>query len=92
MDADNRIAELEETVKQRDARVSELTEERDKERALVAEMHEHVREVNDVLDRWIEAFNMELNDRGEYCWREPLMHRHDELRAKYLDLLKDWNK
>jgi hypothetical protein len=82
MDQDERIAELENALKQRDARIMELTDERDTERALVAGLREQVDDAHTMIDDWIEAFNMTMNDKGEWCWGETLMQRYDDLLSK----------
>lgn len=90
MDAE-RIAELEERIKQRDKRIEELAQERDEERALVADMREHVQNSNDLVHRWIDAFDMELSDKGD--WELPQwVAARDELADKSKSLLADWNK
>lgn len=91
MDFKQRIAELEDTVKQRDARIKELIEERDAERALVAEAREHVEDASAMIDRWVEAFDMELDDNGIWCLPK-FASTYDETRRRYLDLLAKWNK
>lgn len=90
MDAE-RIAEVEETVKQRDTRIEELTQERDEERALVTEMREHVQAANDLIQRWIEAFDMQLDDKGVWELAAWVAAR-DKLSDNYKSLLSDWNK
>lgn len=92
MEHEQRIAELEDEIKQLRQRADDLRLERDKERALVAEMHEHVEDANDLIDRWIEAFDMVLNEKGEWCWIEGLNQRYEELHDKYTALRKDWNR
>ena len=59
-----RIAELEAELKSRDARIQELTAERDEERDLVNQMREHVEEADALIESWKEAFDMTLNDDG----------------------------
>jgi hypothetical protein len=92
MDHKKRIGELEDALKQRDDRIAELTRERDAERELVAKMAEQVDDTSAMIDSWIEAFDMEMNDKGEYAWGDSLMTRYDELREKHYALVKDWNR
>ena len=92
MDYEQKIAELEDTIKLRDARIKELIEERDAERALVTEAREHVEGANSMIDQWVEAFDMEPDDTGTWHWQSKLMAAYDELRPRHLDLRSDWNK
>ena len=92
MDYEARIAELEVTLKKRDTRIRELTGEHDASRALVTEISEQMEDMNAAFYRWIEAFDMEISERGEYHWRGSLMQRYDELVAEHRRLLRDWNK
>jgi predicted nucleic acid-binding Zn-ribbon protein len=91
---ERRIGELEGEIKQRDKRIMELREERDAERALVAEMREQVRDANETIDQWIEAFGMVQNDKGDYCYverktsRDALPRRINVTRKRGIDLLK----
>lgn len=92
MDHEQRIGELEDALKQRDARIVELTAERDAERVILAAMREHVEDTGAMIDNWIEAFRMEQNDKGELSFHVSLVQRYDELREKHLALIRDWNK
>jgi hypothetical protein len=89
---ERRIGELEDELKERDRRILDLRAERDAERALVAQMREHVEDANALIERWIEGFNMTLNDKGLYCWEEALMQERDALWEKHLALVRKWNK
>ena len=92
MEHEDRIIELEDELKQLRQRVDELRLERDKERALVAEMREHVEDEALLREQWVEAFNMVLNDAGEWSWADGLMQRYEHLHGKYVALVRDWNK
>jgi hypothetical protein len=92
MNQDERVAELEDTLNLRDVRIRELIAERDNERALDADLREHLENAHAMIDDWIEAFDMTMNDKGEWCWRETLRQEHDDLLEKHHALLKDWNK
>ena len=60
---DERIAELEDALKQRDRRIAELTAELDNEQTRVAEMGEYVTVARDMIDRSKDSFDMELDDK-----------------------------
>src|SRR5437868_4851814 len=89
------IEALEDKLKDRERRIDELREERDQERELVLEMREHVDECNQMIDAWIEAFDMRLNDKGEWDWSEAHLEEMtvaQEVYAKYRELQNEWNK
>lgn len=88
---DGRVAELEDLLRQRDDRIKELTAERDEERERVDEMREHVEDARAMIDNWIEAFDMQLDDDGNWSYAEWL----DDAEAmieRYRDLLAEWNR
>jgi len=58
---------------------------------LVERERQHVEDANGVIDSWIESFNMQLDDNGEYNWQANLPEQHDLLIDKYHALLKNWN-
>jgi hypothetical protein len=92
MDYEAKIAELKSALKQRDARIRELTGEREAHRALVAEVSEQMKDMNAAFERWIEAFDREINERGEHHWNGSLMQRYDELVSESRRLLRCCNK
>ena len=49
----DRIAELEAELKQRDAKIKELTTERDEAQVLVDRMREQVEDSNGLIEQWI---------------------------------------
>jgi hypothetical protein len=86
----DRIAELEDELKQRDRRIADLKRDLDKERDLVARQDEHIRDADDMVDAWIQAFEMMPNEDGVWVWKESFV-RGDEWLKKYVALLKEWN-
>jgi hypothetical protein len=87
----DRNAELEDELKQRDRRISELKADIDRERELVADMREHVEDAKALIDRWIEAFDMSLDDDGKFGWSE-FVKSAESWFEKYQALLKQWNR
>jgi hypothetical protein len=87
-----RIGELEDTLKQRDARIKELKAEVDEQRLLVEEMRQQVIDGNELIDSWIEGFGMVLNDDGKYEWEQPLIEEAEKIVDEYNELLSKWNK
>ena len=79
---EERIAELEDTLKQRNARIMGLTEERDEERELVAKLKDYFETFQMHLDTWIEAFDLRQNDnKGDWHWgtKGPMWGEYDAL-------------
>ena len=60
MTDEQRIAELEDQLKEAERRIAELRQERDDARDLVQCQAEHVHDCRDQTERWIEAFDMSL--------------------------------
>ena len=85
-------AEVEDTLKQRDAKIEELKAELDDAHELVKQQNEQVENGNQLIEDWIEAFGLELNDKGEYGWGDGLVKWYAELGAKYQKLRKDSNQ
>jgi hypothetical protein len=73
-------------------RTAEVKQERDEARDLIHRMQEQVEDSSAVIDRWVEAFEMQLNAAGEWTWSAGLMERHNALVERYNALLRDWNK
>jgi hypothetical protein len=86
----DRIAELEDEIKQRDRRIAELRADLDRAEQLVTEEREHVGDADSLIDSWIEAFEMVLTDNGwSYAeWVDQCVAMHDKYRA----LLGEWNR
>jgi predicted nuclease with TOPRIM domain len=62
----DRIDELKDELRQRDRRIEELKAQNAKLEDLVARQNETVQDGNDHIDRWIQAFDMVLNE--ERSW------------------------
>ena len=88
-----RVQQLEDDIAHLKQRLDEMRQDRDNNAALVAEERECVADSSALIDSWIDAFDMEQDDKGEYCWREggPIQER-DEWEALYHELRRDWNK
>lgn len=90
-DHEKRIAELEDELAERDRRIKELKADVTKADALVSEMREHCVDAGAMIERWIEAFDMVLDDDGVWKWRTSFVEG-DEWFQKYHALLRDWNR
>lgn len=90
-DADRRIVELEDELKARDRRITELKQELDEQRDLVHRMSEHVCECSDQTEAWIAAFDMVLDDKGDWVWSNAFVEGYEWLQ-KYVELTRKWNK
>jgi hypothetical protein len=87
-----RIGELEDALKDRERRIEELREERDRQAQLITALREQIEECNGQIDRWIEAFNMVLDDDGKWQWAEGLIQERDKWLNEYQGLRSKWNK
>ena len=87
-----RIGELEDALKDKERRIEELRAERDKQAELIAELREQLEECSAQIDRWIEAFNMTLNDDGAWEWQQGLIQDRDKWFHKFQELRAKWNK
>jgi lambda repressor-like predicted transcriptional regulator len=88
---EDRIAELEDQLKQKERRLQELKADIDKTNDLVERMREHVQDRSDLIDSWIEAFGMELDESGNWTyakWVSAAETWHD----MYADVVRQWNR
>jgi hypothetical protein len=89
---DQRIAGLEDALKDRDRRITDLREERDEQAETIKSLREQIEECDAQIERWIEAFDMVLGDDGEWHWREGLIQDRDKWLNKFQEIRADWNK
>jgi Helix-turn-helix domain of resolvase len=87
----DRIAELEDEVKQCDRRIADLKRDLDKERDLVVRLDEHLRDASETMDAWKQAFDMVQNEEGVWEWSRSFVEG-DDWAEKYGALLKEWNR
>src|SRR4051812_20548900 len=62
--------------------------------ALVAAMCKEVERQGELRERWIEVFDMQMNEDGHWlfdCDQTELWETHTELRNEYDKLRRDWN-
>jgi hypothetical protein len=86
-----RIQKLEDDLKIAERRIDEMRAERDEARDLLSRMEEHVRDASAMINQWIEAFDMQLDDKGVWNFTDNLRTKFDELVDKYQGLVKRWN-
>ena len=87
------VEELEADLRHRDDQIKELRQEHSQAVDLVDEMREHVEGANELVESWIEAFGMELDESGMYDFgRDLLVDQHSKLIEKHNKLLREWNK
>jgi hypothetical protein len=91
MDKDERVAELEDLLKQRDRRITDLQTELQEAQDLVGEQQETMDEYGGTIERWREAFDMQLTDDGTWGWKTWIT-RQEEIYAKYRALIAEWNR
>jgi Helix-turn-helix domain of resolvase len=90
-DDKRRIDELEDSVKQKDKRIAELRDELDEERERCQRMREHIEDRGAIIEGWAEAFELELQDDGNYSMG-PFWDRYNKYIDEYNDLLRTWNR
>jgi hypothetical protein len=91
MTPEDRIAELEDALKEKERRLQELKADLDKANDLIERQREHVQDSSDLIDSWIEAFDMHLNADGVWEWRASFAEGHEWF-GKYAALAKQWNQ
>jgi hypothetical protein len=90
-ETEKRVDELEDKLKERDRTILEIRQDAEKAQTTIAKQREQVQDVNDLIDSWIEAFDMELDDAGVWRWA-GWIKSHEAVWEKYHALLRDWNK
>jgi DNA repair exonuclease SbcCD ATPase subunit len=81
-----RIGELEDALKDKERRIEDLRDERDRQAQLITKLREQLEECDAQIERWIEAFDMQLDDKGLWIWNVKDEH------GRYLALLQEWNR
>ena len=88
---DDRIGELEDAIKERDRRIADLKAELEEERDLTHRLAEHVEDCNDMIDSWIQAFEMVQNEEGVWTWRSSFAEG-EEWQERWSKLVDQVNK
>jgi hypothetical protein len=88
--AQDRIARLEDELKQRDRRIEELRGEVNELRDLNHRFTEHAEDYTSSIEQWKEAFGMEDTGNG-WTWK-PFWRDYEGLFNKYNDLVRRWNR
>lgn len=90
-----RIADLEREVKFRDDKIKELRAEVTEAHQLVIDMREQVEDADRLLDNWIDTFEMQRGDDGNWLFdpsQSELWEKHLELWKSHQELRQKWNK
>jgi hypothetical protein len=90
-DDKRRIGELRDELKAKDRRIEELRQEIDDERDLVRRLREHAEDYDNTIERWCEAFGMEMAENGGWTWK-PFWTEHNKLVDDYNAIVRNWNK
>jgi hypothetical protein len=85
-----RIAELEDALKEKERRLQDLKTDLDKTNNLIERQAEQMRDCNDVIQSWIEGFGMTLDATGKWQWDSFILSA-DDWHNRYVDLLRQWN-
>src|SRR5262245_16501706 len=85
------IGGLQDELKAKDRRIEQLRQEIDELRDLVRRMEEQIGDDRAVIERWIENFEMQLDDDGNWttsAWDERTL----QIRSDYHAIVRDWNR
>jgi hypothetical protein len=87
-----RIRELEDQLKRAEERLKETHEELAEANDVVRRQDEYVTDSEALIERWIDAFDLQIGDDGKYRTSAPhIVDRFNELVGDYNKLLKDAN-
>jgi hypothetical protein len=92
MDQNERIGELEDEIRFLQAHIEDLGRQRENDRSLIAEMAEHVQEADEMIERWVDAFDMERDNNGVWRWPDDIWTRYSALHGEHIDLVLEWNR
>jgi hypothetical protein len=87
-----RIRELEDQLKRAEERLKETREELAEANDVIRRQDEYVRDSSGMIDRWIEAFDLQIGDDGKYRTSAPhIVDRWNDLVDQYNGLVKEYN-
>jgi Helix-turn-helix domain of resolvase len=89
--SEHSVVDLEEKLEAKDKRIAELRDELDGERERCQRMREHIEERESIIQSWIEAFELELKDDGNYSMG-PFWAGYNKHIDEYNDLVRQWNR
>lgn len=71
-----------------------MRRERDEALELVSAMREHSKEIDDLLEGWIDVFEMQQDERGIWMFdnQTGLFNEHQQLLDDHRKLIGEWNK
>src|SRR6266852_581725 len=91
MTPQDRIAELEDALKETERRLQELKADLHKANDLVRRQDEHARACAEMIEAWKAAFEMKLRDDGVWVWNESVV-AGERWHDRYVDLVHKWNR
>jgi hypothetical protein len=94
-DPAERAAILQAELRQREAKIKELTAELAEAQDLVNRQREHVDDCKQLIDQWIDVFEMQQNERGNWLFdpaQSKLWEQHVALIKEHQSLIRQWNK
>lgn len=83
--------ELEDALRERDRRIADLKAELEQERDLIHRLSEQVKDANDLIDRWIQGFEMVPDEKGMWVWSTGTVEGI-EWAERWSKLVREWNK
>ncbi len=91
MTPEDRIAELEDALKEKERRLQQVKADLDRANDLVERQNEHVQDCHEVIEAWKEAFDMRPTDSGGWTWA-PWGAACEEYHDRYVELARKWNR
>jgi hypothetical protein len=87
----DRVAELEDELKQRDERIKDLRRELNEAEELISDEREAVEDAIATINAWKEAFGMVQDDKGIWQWADWIDRWKQQTKA-YDGLVTKWNR
>jgi uncharacterized coiled-coil protein SlyX len=85
MESPERIVDLEAELRQRDAKIKELTTELGEAQDLVDRAREHIADANQLIEQWVDVFEMQQDEHRDW----PFDPAQSKLWEDHLALLKE---
>jgi hypothetical protein len=92
---DEQIAGLTTRLEAAEAKLKEVTRERDEALELVTEMRQQVEDVGTMIDNWVDVFELEKNGAGVWVFnrrQSDLWEAHGVVLAENRRLIREWNR
>jgi hypothetical protein len=89
---DQRIAELEDALKDRERRIAELRAEVNDQNKLITELREEIEEGDAIIARWEEVYELAPGKEPGTVTDAPLVAKHNDLVDRHGELVRGYNR